>query len=164
MEKLLGTMLSLFICVLTVPTALLYPIIQIEATKSRTVYLFVKNYLVNQNTANKCNKEVILTAVIYVAIAIVFTILFYIICFRIKSIFIQKTKIFLFGIFLLLQFYILQVPFYLFQIGTLYNCENDGQTGMSILVSSPLVSLTLILFGISYDIVKNKLQKSYKQE
>ncbi|MEL1253782.1 hypothetical protein AAEO57_08345 [Flavobacterium sp. DGU38] len=59
-----------------------------------------------------------------------------------------------FGVFLLLQFYVLQIPYYIFQIGTLYNCESDGQTGMAVMVSSPLVSITLILFGIGYDIVK----------
>lgn len=144
----------------TVPTALFFPILQIEATQSRTVYWFVKNNLVDQNAANKCNSEVIWTCAIYIAISIAITILFYVFCFKIKLIIVQKIRILIFGVFLLLQFYILQIPYYIFQIGTLYNCESDGQTGMAVMLSSPLVSLTLILFGVAYDIVKNKLQKS----
>ncbi|WP_341691504.1 hypothetical protein [Flavobacterium calami] len=154
MKNLSGTFLSLIICVLTVPTALFFPVLQIEATKSRTVYRFVKKYVVDQNSANKCNSEVVWTCAIYIAISIVIAILFYFFRFKIKSIIIQKMGILFFGVFLLLQFYVLQIPYYIFQIGTLYNCESDGQTGMAVMVSSPLVSITLILFGIGYDIVK----------
>lgn len=160
MKNLSGSLLSLIICMLTVPTALFFPILQIEATQSRSVYWFVKNNLVDQNSANKCNSEVIWTSAIYIAISIVITIVFYIFCFKIKSIIVQKLRILIFGVFLLLQFYILQIPYYIFQIGTLYNCESDGQTGMAVMLSSPLVSLTLILFGVGYDIVKNKSQNS----
>lgn len=160
MKILSGTLLSFFICIFTVPTALFFPILQIEATKSRTVYRFVKNYLVDQNSVNKCSSEVIWTCVIYIAISIAITILFYIFRFKIKLRIVQKVGILIFGVFLLLQFYVLQIPYYIFQIGTLYNCESDGQTGMAVMLSSPLVSLTLILFGIGYDIVKSKLYKS----
>ncbi|HEX8014849.1 MAG TPA: hypothetical protein VF465_06410 [Flavobacterium sp.] len=160
MKILSGTLLSFFACVLTIPTALFFPILQIEATESRTVYRFVKDYLVNQNAANKCNNEIIWTCVIYIAISIAITILFYLFRFKIKLIIVQKVGILIFGVFLLLQFYVLQIPYYIFQIGTLYNCESDGQTGMAVMLSSPLVSLTLILFGIGYDIVKNTSHKN----
>lgn len=160
MKNLTGSLLSIILCVITIPTALFYPIIQIEATSSRGIYHFVKNYLVDQNSTNKCTSEIIWTCVIYIAISILLTILFYYLRFKNKFIKPKALWILLLVLFLSLQFYILQVPYYIFQIGTLYNCESDGQTGMSIMQSSPLVSLTLVLYGIGYDIVKKKGSKA----
>lgn len=125
-----------------------------EAVKSKAVYRFVKKFLVDPNDADKCLTEIIWTCAIYGIFSIVMAVLFY--SFVPKSKSSRRLRIMAFGLFLLLQFYLLQTPFYIFQIGTNYNCVSDGQTGMAVMVSSMLVSFALLPFGIVFDSLMNR--------
>jgi hypothetical protein len=139
---------------ISIPTALFYPTIQIEAIRSRAVYQFVKNYIVNQNSAHRCDGELIWTCVIYFIFSILVATLFYYLRFKNKSAINHSAWVLLLALFLFFQFYILQVPFFIFEVGASYNCEPDGQTGMAVMFSSMWVSVALIPFGIAFDISK----------
>jgi len=58
----------------------------------------------------------------------------------------------------------LQTPVFILLVGKYYNCETDGQTGLAILVSTPMVSLLLIAFGVIYDVINKKKSEKLPPE
>jgi len=148
-------MTALGICLFTIPTAFLMPGIQIDAIfNSSTISNFVSEHLINSDSKNHCITELIWICSIYLLFGLTIATGYFL--------FLRKIKIGLLSLIILLglEFYVLQTPFFIFEVGTYYNCESDGQTIMAAMASSPKVSLTLIVFGVVYDIVNNKRNKT----
>ena len=153
-NKIYGRLIALGICLLTIPTAFLMPGIQIDAIfSSSSVSDFVGEYLVNSDFPNYCTTELIWICTIYLLISMTIAVGYFLL--------LRKRKIGLLTLIVLLgiEFYVLQTPFFIFEVGTYYNCQSDGQTIMAAMASSPKVSLVLIGFGIIYDLVNNKRNK-----
>lgn len=152
LSKYLGSLLAVAFCIIILPTARVYPAIQIEAIfNSSIIYAFVKKSIVDQNSSNRCINELIWVCLLYLGLALILSIVFYWLKFKTKS-----GMLFLL-LFLATQFYLLQTPFFIFSVGTLYNCRIDGQTIMALMDSSPHVSYMMILFGVIYDF-RNKIK------
>jgi hypothetical protein len=151
LQKIKGTLTAIFFCVLTIIALLDYLFSVIfNALSDTTIISLVKSYLANQNATNKCENEIIWVCAIYIVISCIISAFFYLLQYN------KNVNLPLFFVFLCLQFYILQVPFFIQMVGTHYNCESDGQTIMAVFSSSKIVSLVMIPFGIIYDIVSFK--------
>jgi len=119
-------------------------------SKSTSILALVHRYIVNQDSPNSCTNELIWICSLYLVLSAAIAIVF----FRMH----QKKKAGLFALilFLLVEFYVLQTPFFIFEVGTYYNCRIDGQSVLGIIVSSPKASIALVLFGIIYDVIGYK--------
>lgn len=154
LDKIYGSLIALGICILTIPTAFIMPGIQIDAIfSSSMVSGFVGEYLVNNESPNHCETELFWICMIYILITLIIGGGYFLL--------LRKRKIGLLSLIVLIgiEFYLLQTPFFIFEVGTYYNCQSDGQTIMAAMESSPKVSLLMIGFGVVYDIVNNKRSK-----
>ncbi|MBL3658140.1 hypothetical protein [Fulvivirga sediminis] len=153
-NRMYGSLMALGACMLTIATAFVMPGIQIDAVfSSSLVSDFVGKYLINIESSDYCIAERIWVCAIYLFISLGIATGYFLI--------LSQRKIGLLTLIVLLgiEFYLLQTPFFIFEVGSYYNCKSDGQTIMAIMASSPKVSLVLIGFGIIYDIVNNKRNK-----
>ena len=154
-NRIYGSLTAVGICLLTIPTAFLMPGIQIDAIfNSSAISDFVSEYIINSDSTNHCMTELIWICSIYLLFGLTIATGYFL--------FLRKRKIGLITLIVLLgiEFYVLQTPFFIFEVGTYYNCESDGQTIMAAMASSLKVSLTLIIFGVVYDIMNNKRNKT----
>jgi hypothetical protein len=145
-----GTTFGLLIFLISLPTAI-FPLLQILTfLLSLPVYNLVSHYLVKPNSPTKCTDELLFMNIIYISVSAAIAIIFYIKTFiKINGVNINRNII----IFLVAEFLLLQTPFFIWEVGTYYNCETDGQTIMGYIFSSPKVSLVIPCLGILYDIL-----------
>jgi len=145
-----GTTFGLLIFLISLATAI-FPLLQILTYfLSLPVYNLVSLYLVNPNSLTKCIDELLFMNIIYISISAVIAIVFYIMTYiKVPGVNINKNIIY----FLIAEFLLLQTPFFIWEFGTFYNCESDGQTIMGYLFSSPKVSLVIPCLGILHDII-----------
>ena len=149
-KKIKGSLLSIAFFIITVPTVIFNPVIQISAIGNSSIYRFVRNYLVDQSSSSHCETELVLTCSIYFSILIIASTIFFILCKKLKWSYLVLIPL------LSILFYFLQNPFFIMEVGTLYNCKSDGQTIMAAMASSPKLSLFLIIYGIIYDSINYK--------
>ncbi|RZJ71831.1 hypothetical protein [Flavobacterium sp.] len=157
MKPIIGSIVSFCVCFITLPLAI-FPVIQANAVSSRGIYRFVKTVVVNQSSPTKCEAEIIWTCAIDLAIALLVTGLTFYFLLR-KNTRLEKIETSLLLVLMCFLFYHLQTPFFIFEVGTNYNCVSDGQTGMAVLSSSPKVSFAIAFVGIFYDVLKSRMQK-----
>lgn len=146
-----GTIIGFILCLLTIPTALLWPVIQLEAiSDSLNVYYYVKTNLVDYNSLDHCELEIRWVSIIYIFSSLIISGIYYFFHYK------RKLHVITLVPFLMIIFYLLQTPFFIFEVGTYYNCEIDGQTIMGAIISSPKISVLLVLLGIAYDFIEKK--------
>lgn len=150
-DKLLGTFTSIFICIGTI-LLIFFPILQLNTIRfSGIIQDFVKDVIVDNASETRCEDEIFWIKFIYLVFSIIISGLFYyLVDKRLNN---YRDGLIILIIFLLMQFLILQAPYFIFEVGTYYNCKSDGQTIMALISSSFKVSLSLILFGAFYDFI-----------
>jgi hypothetical protein len=145
-----GTTYGLLIFLISLPTAI-FPLLQILTFMvSKPVYYLVSEYLVKPDSPTKCTDELLFMNIIFISVSAAIAIMFYVTTFIKTNETKIKRKII---IFLITEFLLLQTPFFIWEVGTYYNCQTDGQTIMGYMFSSPKVSLVIPCLGILYDIL-----------
>lgn len=128
LQKVSGTLVSVIVCLVTILTAFLFPLPQINAIDNTTsIHSFVSRNFVDQSSANHCITELIWTCAIFLTISIAVSALFYFLQFKNYSGGIRKIELLALLIFLGFQFYILQTPFFIFEIGTFTTVRQMGK-------------------------------------
>ncbi|MFB6305960.1 MAG: hypothetical protein ABEH43_03055, partial [Flavobacteriales bacterium] len=97
--------------------------------------------IVSQDAANACQNKLYLVFSFYMVLIVGVSMWFYEKFESIKA----------FTVFLLVQFFLLQAPFFIWHINGACDSVADGQQIMEVLSSSPKASFTLILFGVIFD-------------
>jgi hypothetical protein len=156
--KISGILTAIAFFTLTLLLFVFWPNLMEVINQSYAVLNFVRNNIVDQNSATRCTKELIWVASIFLMVVLIIAVLF----FRIQTK--KKIGIELLILLLFVQFYLLQTPVFILLVGKYYNCETDGQTGLAILVSTPMVSLLLIAFGVIYDLINKKKREKLPPE
>jgi hypothetical protein len=156
--KISGILTAIAFFTLTLLLFVFWPNLMEVINQSYAVLNFVRNNIVDQNSATRCTKELIWVASIFLMVVLIIAVLF----FRIQTK--KKIGIELLILLLFVQFYLLQTPVFILLVGKYYNCETDGQTGLAILVSTPMVSLLLIAFGVIYDVINKKKSEKLPPE
>ena len=151
--SLKGTVITLIVGLLTVPT-IVSPWLQNAALRHSTVILdLVRNNFVDTGAEDACGQELTWVLVIYfVFVAVLATVFSY---YRNK----RSLKIpWLMG-HIMVQFYLLQTPFFIFIAGEDFNCVANPNAMDAVYISSTMVSGVLILFGALYDFTAPTLKE-----
>jgi hypothetical protein len=156
--KISGTLTAVAFFILTLLLFTFWMDLWEIINQSYAVLNFVRNNIVDQNSATKCTKELIWVASIFLMVALIIAVLF----FRIQTK--KKIGIELFILLLFVQFYLLQTPVFILLVGKSYNCETVSQISLYFLFSTPLVSLLLIVLGVMYDIINKKKREKLPAE
>ncbi len=156
-KKISGSLTAIVFVVIST-LLLVYPEIQISSiAHSESILNFVENYIVNQGVENECENELFWVKFIYIFFSLILFLIYFIIHYK------KNLDYSYLIILLIIQFYILQTPFFIFYVDRYYNCFVDGQTGMAIFISSFTVSLFLILPGIIHDYISYYKRKQKRE-
>jgi hypothetical protein len=140
-----GTLMSLGLGLLLVPT-MFFPWLQNMSLRHSTPVLnWVRPMLTSNVDQPNCEQELSVIISIYFGLAAVVLIAF--------SIYqaIKGGNLLMLLVHCMIQFYVLQVPFFIVIARTDYNCVYNPQ-GMDALYSStPMVSAILVIFGAIFD-------------
>lgn len=123
---------------------------------SYPIYNLVSKYITAKAGTQDCNLELNYMIIIFIILSIIACVIYY--TFMLKKGLLLTTHHFI--IFLCVIFILLQIPFFINEVGTFYNCQTDGQTILGFMFSSPKVSVLIPFFGLINDFIYFKLIKT----
>lgn len=143
-EKFKGTVLTVLFSILTIPAAFV-PVIPLSADSFAEGIRSLANLF-----TNNCEGRTLVTFLIYFILSLIVSYFFY------RSLFRKNFTVLLLVPFLCYQFFILQYPLFVFELGMDFYCHGtDGQAIFAYMDSSIIVSFLLVPFGLFFDFVRS---------